>query len=117
MREYIHPNRPVVIGNVGQQWPALSKWSMDYLRKIINTETVQIAVVPKSTNGDGLADAIVDGKFQLPEERKMSFSEFIDIITGAVTPEDEGIYYLQRQNSCLTEGKDSTNITYWIFFP
>jgi len=78
----------------------MKKWTIDYLREIINDEIVQISVVP-----DGLADAIVDGKFQLPEERKMKFSKFVDILTNKEKAEDGAVYYLQRQNSCLTEGK------------
>ena len=52
---------------------------------------------------DGLADAVVEGKFQLPEERKVKFSFFADVIEGKTQPDDGGVFYLQRQNSCLTE--------------
>ena len=65
-------------------------------------ETVEISVVP-----DGRADAVVSGKFQLPEDRKMRFGEFLDFITGKDKPEDGGVYYLQKQNSCLTQGSRS----------
>jgi len=92
------PNRPVIFGNLASEWPASKKWDVHYFRSKIRDNLVQIAVLP-----DGLADAVVEGKFQLPEERTMKFSDFLDIISGDVLPDDKGVYYLQRQNSCLTE--------------
>lgn len=113
-REYVAPNRPVIIQGLSRNWKASGRWNLDYLRQILRDDICQISVgrlncfvsqlltifqlVP-----DGLADAVVDGKFQLPEERKVEFSFFADVIEGKRQPEDGGIYYLQRQNSCLTE--------------
>ena len=93
------PNRPVIFGNLASDWPASKKWDVHYFRSKIRDNLVQIAVLP-----DGLADAVVEGKFQLPEERTMKFADFLDIVSGDVLPDDKGVYYLQRQNSCLTEG-------------
>jgi len=91
-------NRPLVIKDLGEKWRARSKWNFDYFREVMGGETVEISVVP-----DGRADAVVGGKFQLPEDRKMRFGEFLDFITGKYKPEDGGVYYLQKQNSCLTQ--------------
>ena len=93
------PNRPVVFDNLAADWPASRNWNLEYFREKIKDNLVQIAVIP-----DGLADAVVNGRFQLPEERKMKFSDFVDIVANKTQPEDEGVYYLQRQNSCLTQG-------------
>ena len=31
-REWVAPNRPVIIKNAIKHWPALKKWNYDYLR-------------------------------------------------------------------------------------
>lgn len=51
---------------------------------------------------DGYADNISDGKFVLPEERTMLFQNFIDILNGD-NNKDNGVFYIQKQNSNLTE--------------
>ena len=55
-----------------------------------------VAVTP-----NGYADAITDNKFVMPEEREMTMSQFLDIMEnpGLVG----GVYYVQKQNSNLTE--------------
>lgn len=35
LREWINPNRPVIIKNAIQNWPALKKWNAAYLRWVI----------------------------------------------------------------------------------
>lgn len=89
-------------------WPAMSKWNYDYLRSKVGSRSVQIAVTP-----DGWADAVKNDIFQLPEERIMKFDDFLDRIEKRIShPPDENerddkkideIFYLQRQNGCLTE--------------
>ena len=95
LREYITQSRPVILTDLASNWKALKSWNFEYLKSIIKDAKVSIAVTP-----DGLADAVVDGAFQLPEERKMSFSDFIDKVQDQ---ESEEIYYLQKQNNCLRE--------------
>jgi len=111
-REYVAPNRPVIIESLSKDWNASSKWNLDYFRSVLGNDICQISVGQHKLKKhcfnvflvpDGLADAVVEGKFQLPEERKIKFSFFADVIEGKTKPEDEGVYYLQRQNSCLTE--------------
>ena len=94
LREYILQSRPVILTDVSTNWRAMKCWDFDYLTNVIKDNMVSIAVTP-----DGLADAVVNGAFQLPEERTMSFSEFMKKVKN---PGDE-IFYLQKQNNCLRE--------------
>ena len=112
LREFVMQNRPVIFRNLAKDWPAIINWDLDYLKEKVGKKIVQIAVVP-----DGLADAIVDGKFQLPEERKMRFSDFIDILRSQKHAEDDGIYYLQRQNNCLIEGTGCNFFSFLVVMP
>ena len=95
-RNWVTPNIPVVINNVFNHWPALGKWNSDYLREKIGHTSVTVAVTP-----NGYADAVVGDKFVMPEERKMKFVTFLDVLCGNV--KDHGIFYVQKQNSNLSE--------------
>ena len=44
---------------------------------------------------------MTDGKFILPEERSMLFTNFLDIIEGKT--EEDGVFYVQKQNSNFTD--------------
>ena len=97
-REYVSPCRPVVFTNLCKCWPAMKKWNYSYLKSKVGRKQVQIAVTP-----DGWADSVQNGIFQLPEERMIDFSKFIEIMeTKNHSSDDDEIFYLQRQNGCLT---------------
>lgn len=56
---------------------------------------VSVAVTP-----NGLADAVVENQFVLPEEKQMKFCDFVACLENQ--EENRGIYYIQKQNSNLT---------------
>uniref|UniRef100_A0A8C4Z220 Jumonji domain containing 7 n=2 Tax=Gadus morhua TaxID=8049 RepID=A0A8C4Z220_GADMO len=95
-RDWIGPNKPCIIRNAFNHWPALSRWSPDYFREKLGSKVISVAVTP-----DGYADAVSDGRFVMPEERSMTFSSLLDVIEGKV--EQPGVYYVQKQCSNLTE--------------
>ncbi|KAG7178031.1 Bifunctional peptidase and (3S)-lysyl hydroxylase Jmjd7-like [Homarus americanus] len=95
-REWIAPNKPVIFRGAVKKWPAIGKWSYDYLRKQIGNKEVSVAVTP-----NGYADAPCDGYFVMPEERSMMFANFLDIMED---PKNQpGVFYVQKQNSNFTE--------------
>ena len=87
LREFVALNVPVLIKGGCTHWPAYSKWNREYLASRIDLVTV--AVTP-----NGLADSIVDGKFMLPFEKRLSLSEYFDY-KGPL------VYYCQHQNNSL----------------
>ena len=50
---------------------------------------------------NGYADAVTDGKFVMPEERRMTISKFLDILDKPSSA--NGVFYIQKQNSNLTD--------------
>jgi len=94
-RDYVSPCRPVIITNLCKCWPAMKKWNYSYMRSKVGSKSVQIAVTP-----DGWADSVQNKIFQLPEERIMEFSKFLDKMENDENGDE--IFYLQRQNGCLT---------------
>nr|XP_022340536.1 jmjC domain-containing protein 7-like isoform X1 [Crassostrea virginica] len=95
-REYVSPNKPVVVQNGLEHWPALKKWTPGYLRERIGGCEVTVAVTP-----NGYADAVTDGKFVMPEERRMTMADFLDILDHP--NQQSGIFYIQKQNSNFTD--------------
>lgn len=95
-RDWVAPNKPVLIKGVFNHWPALKRWDAAYLREKIGSKDVTVAVTP-----NGYADAVSGGKFVMPEERRMKFADFLDIIEKKTNP--SGVYYVQKQNSNFTD--------------
>lgn len=95
-RDWVTPNIPVVIQNNFNHWPALNLWNSQYLKNKIGDLNVSVAVTP-----NGYADAVVGDYFVMPDERTMKMSNFLDILDGKI--DEEGIFYIQKQNSNLTE--------------
>ena len=71
-----------------------------YNRELIGETEVTVAVTP-----NGYADAVNKGKFVMPEERILTFSSFLDILEKKV--EANGVFYVQKQNSNLTDEFDA----------
>lgn len=63
-------------------------------RSKLQDQKLSVAVTP-----NGYADAIFDGKFMLPEEKKMTFDNFIQTL---LYPKSS-VYYIQKQNNNLIE--------------
>lgn len=95
-REYVSPNKPVVIKGAIDHWPALTKWTHKYFRQVIGNLDVTVAITP-----NGYADAVTDGKFVMPCEKTMKMNDFLNIIENPTAYKD--IYYIQKQNSNLTD--------------
>eukprot|EP01116_Phalansterium_solitarium_P009609 TRINITY_DN23847_c0_g1_i1.p1 TRINITY_DN23847_c0_g1~~TRINITY_DN23847_c0_g1_i1.p1 ORF type:complete len:336 (-),score=80.02 TRINITY_DN23847_c0_g1_i1:91-1098(-) len=97
-REYVSQNRPCIITGAINHWPALHKWTNDYLERTIGDNIVTVDWTP-----NGYGDAVTptpDGPmFVEPERRHMKFSEFLSINEN---PRDyAGVYYVQHQNGNL----------------
>ncbi|KAM8921752.1 bifunctional peptidase and (3S)-lysyl hydroxylase JMJD7 [Pelodytes ibericus] len=95
-REWVCPNRPCIIRNAFSHWPALYKWTTDYLRTSVGSKMVSVAVTP-----NGYADAVYSDRFVMPEERAMRLADVLDIVEKRETV--PGVFYVQKQCSNLTQ--------------
>ncbi|XP_062509764.1 bifunctional peptidase and (3S)-lysyl hydroxylase Jmjd7-like [Corticium candelabrum] len=95
-RDWVAPNRPLIIKNALGHWRALSKWTNDYLRDQIGGKEVTVSVTP-----NGYADSVVGDRFVMPEERRMKFVDFLDIMRHPTR--HSGVFYIQKQNSNFSE--------------
>jgi len=95
-RNFVAPNLPVIIRGGVKHWPAVKKWSNEYLREQIGEKSVTVAVTP-----NGYADAPFGKYFVLPEERLMLFKDMLNVMEA---PKDyNGVFYAQKQNSSFLE--------------
>ena len=98
--EYLSRSQPVVIEGGAQHWPAMSKWTSEYLRQKYRDKEVHIKLTEKG-EFEGVEDAqlwpgyswdripeIVRNKLPFPDlvvvrpaTAEMKFSEFIDLIS------------------------------------
>ncbi|XP_034255635.1 bifunctional peptidase and (3S)-lysyl hydroxylase Jmjd7-like [Thrips palmi] len=101
-RSYVSSNQPVLIRNACRHWPAFHKWNKEYLSSKLGGKETFVAVTPNGY-ADAVAFDLVTKKeyFVMPEEKKIKFSEFMEVLHNPT--QYHGIYYLQRQNSNLTD--------------
>ena len=70
LRDYYRPQRPVVIERAIEQWPAYSKWSLEYMRQVAGDKIVPLYDDRPVNYRDG---------FNEPHA-KMLMSEYIDLL-------------------------------------
>ncbi|XP_058283455.1 bifunctional peptidase and (3S)-lysyl hydroxylase JMJD7 isoform X1 [Hylobates moloch] len=93
-RDWVCPNRPCIVRNALQHWPALQKWSLPYFRATVGSTEVSVAVTP-----DGYADAVRGDRFVMPAERRLPLSFVLDVLEGRA--QHPGVLYVQKQCSNL----------------
>ena len=75
-REYVNRNRPVILTGVASAWPAMTKWTPDYLKAVGGDEQIQVRY---EESGDF-------HRYYLREvpaaERRMTFAQYLDLLTG-----------------------------------
>lgn len=97
-REYYAKNAPVVIRQAVAHWPAINKWTPEYLLSTLKDKVVNVAVTPNGY-ADGLAKQNGEEYFVLPLETEMLLSEFFEHLDDPMG----AIHYIQRQNSNFSE--------------
>ncbi len=70
VRQYLKPQKPVVIEDFGGDWPAHSKWNLDYMKKVASDKIVPLYDDRPVHHDDG---------FNEPHA-KMKMSDYIDLL-------------------------------------
>jgi hypothetical protein len=90
LREYYSRNRPVVLDDVSAAWPALTKWTPEYLAEVLGDTEVQIM-----TGREG------DDRWELNGENhkhNVPFRQFVETVLGSGPSNDA---YLTANNKLL----------------
>eukprot|EP00668_Euglena_longa_P031395 GGOE01040589.1.p1 GENE.GGOE01040589.1~~GGOE01040589.1.p1 ORF type:complete len:341 (-),score=73.42 GGOE01040589.1:53-991(-) len=91
-RQFVAQSQPVILTDLCDDWPAVHRWSCDYLRAALGCHEVSVNVTP-----EGLGDAVIDNQFVKPEERRMPFSRYLDLLEGRAPA--HGVFYVSHQNN------------------
>lgn len=86
--KYYSQNRPCIIEGAMDDWPALTKWTGDYLKEVAGDKVVEVQANRES-----------DGDFEINAaklKKEMLFSEIVDIIENT---EETNNWYLTANNS------------------
>lgn len=104
---HIDQRRPVILSNCVAHWPALRRWTHDYLRTTLRDNRIHVACTP-----NGLADAVTTAKdgaacFAKPHEVRMPFAAFLDAVESPRLQPDgraarRAVLYASHQNGSLT---------------
>lgn len=106
---FVERSQPVILTGCVQHWPAITRWSHDYLRDTLGSRPVHVARTP-----DGLADAVTRthlsgaAHFAKAHEAPMPFCEFVDAIESPLHANEgcngaarRAVHYCSHQNSSL----------------
>lgn len=88
LEEYYARNRPVLLTGLMSDWPALDKWTPQYLKEVCGREVVEVMAGRESSPSYEIEDA--------PHRRNIHFSQFIDVVMSGQETND---YYLTARNN------------------
>lgn len=87
IKDYFKPQKPVVITNLTQDWPANSKWSLNYIKEIAGDK-----IVPLYNNDPVKAE---DGFNEAKSE--MSLADYVDLLQTQPTDLRIFLYNLMKE--------------------
>lgn len=101
-KTYVSRNRPCVIRNAVSHWPALQKWSLDYIAEKMEQQRCTCTF---SSNGraDSVQSLPQGDVFLLPDNREMTLPEFIKIFRDSKAAGSPFVPSVQYQNDNMTE--------------
>lgn len=87
LREYVRPQKPVVIRHLIDDWPAYKKWDLDYIKEIAGNKKVPLYDDRPITS---------EYKFNEPHT-EMKMSEYIDLLKSKPTNYRIFLYHLMKE--------------------
>ena len=70
LKNYLKPQKPVIIKNYVSEWPAITKWNLDYIAKVAGDKTVPLYDNRPVRHDEGFNQA----------HAEMKMSEYIDLL-------------------------------------
>ncbi|SDS25910.1 cupin-like domain-containing protein [Gramella sp. MAR_2010_147] len=87
LRDYVQPQKPVVIERFIDDWPAYEKWNLDYIKDVAGDK-----IVPLYDNRP------ISSKYKFNEaHEKMKMSEYIDLLKAGPTNYRIFLYHLMKE--------------------
>ncbi|KAI9259336.1 cupin-like domain-containing protein [Sporodiniella umbellata] len=86
----VHPNRPAIIQNAFNHWPARTKWNNDYLKSKMGNSQITVS---NAVTWDPVTQKEY---FVMPYEESMTFDDFLRRMQGS-----DRAHYISLQNGSL----------------
>ena len=87
LRDYVRPQKPVVIERLIEDWPAYEKWSLDYIKEIAGDKIVPL-----------YDDRPISSEYKFNEAHaEMKMSEYIDLLKSKPTNYRIFLYHLMKK--------------------
>ncbi|KAF7829097.1 jmjC domain-containing protein 7 [Senna tora] len=104
LRDFVSPNKPCLISNAINHWPALSSWTHhSYLTRLLSSSSVSLHLTP-----NGRADALVVHHaslcFASAHVERVPFPEALSLISSGSRDSPSNlrfVAYAQQQNDCF----------------
>ncbi len=87
IKDYVRPQKPVVIEQLTRDWPAYEKWKLSYIREIAGDKTVPLYDDRPVSHRDGFNQA----------HAQMQMSKYIDLLESGPTNYRIFLYNLMRE--------------------
>ncbi|MCL6218800.1 cupin-like domain-containing protein [Zunongwangia pacifica] len=91
VKNYVQPQKPVVIENLIEDWPAFEKWNLDYIKEIAGEKVVPLYDDRPITS---------EYKFNEPHA-KMKMADYIDLLKSKPTDYRIFLYHLMKEVPAL----------------
>lgn len=93
VRKYVNPQKPVVIENLTEDWPAYERWSLDYMKVVAGEKEVPL-----------FDDRPISSKYKFNEaHERMKMREYIDLLQKGPTNYRIFLYNLLKEVPALQE--------------
>ena len=91
IKNYVKPQKPVVIENLIEDWPAFEKWNLDYIKQLAGEKVVPLYDDRPITS---------EYKFNEPHA-KMKMADYIDLLKSKPTNYRIFLYHLMKEVPAL----------------
>ncbi|WBL25408.1 cupin-like domain-containing protein [Zunongwangia sp. HGR-M22] len=100
VKQYVKPQKPVVIENLIEDWPAFEKWSLDYIKDVAGEKVVPL-----------YDDRPITSEFKFNEPHaEMKMSDYIDLLKSEPTDYRIFLYHLMKEVPALQKDFKFPNI-------
>lgn len=100
LENYVRPQKPVVIEQLIEDWPAYEKWSLDYIREMAGEKIVPL-----------FDDRPISSKYKFNEpHKKMKMGDYIDLLKKGPTKYRIFLYHLLKEVPALQKDFRYPNI-------
>jgi peptidyl-lysine (3S)-dioxygenase / protease len=101
-RTFVARHRPCVIRNAVSHWPAVHKWSLDYITERMGEQKCT-CTFSSSGRADSVQSLPQGDVFLLPDNREMTMREFIPLFRDSKLPGASFVPSVQYQNDNMSE--------------